>query len=56
MPNSPLPENMTKVSYILEKKAKKKLEQAAKKTGCSMSALITKALAVAGVLPSVQPR
>lgn len=44
MPNQPLPEHLTKVSYILDKTDKPKLEAAAKKEGCSMSEVITRAL------------
>lgn len=42
---------MTKVSYILEKPAKIRLEKAAKKAGVSMSKYITQILIDAGVLP-----
>jgi hypothetical protein len=41
---------MTKVSYILEKKDKAKLVRAAEKAGVSMSAVISQALAKAGIL------
>jgi hypothetical protein len=51
MPTTPLPETMTKVSYILEKPAKIRLEKAAKKAGVSMSKYITQILIDAGVLP-----
>lgn len=49
MPTSPLPDNLTKVSYILPKTAKTKLERAARAAGKSMSAVITDALVAAGV-------
>lgn len=51
MPTSKLPDNVTKVSYILEKRDKPKLVAAAEKGGISMSALITNALVSVGILP-----
>ncbi len=50
MPTSVMPEALTKVSYILEKKDKAKVAAAAKKAGVSMSMLITEALADKGIL------
>jgi len=44
MPTTSLPDHLTKVSYILPKEAKPKLEAAAKKAGVSMSEIITRAL------------
>ena len=42
--NKPLPEDATKVSYILSQKEKKKLATDAKREGVSMSEIITRAL------------
>lgn len=48
---TPLPEDLTKVSYILEKRAKDRLAKAAKRDGLSMSAFISQVLAEKGVIP-----
>ncbi len=50
MPTSPLPSDRTKVSYILDKQSKSKLEAAAKAAGVSMSEVISEALVKAGIL------
>lgn len=46
-----LPSNMTKVSFIVPKRDKPKLERAAKRAGKSMSAIISDALVQAGIFP-----
>lgn len=52
MATQKMPDHLTKVSYILPKKDKPKLEKAAAKAGKSMSAVITEALTSIGVLPN----
>jgi hypothetical protein len=49
---SQMPAHLTKVSYILPKRDKPKLERAARSKGLSMSALITETLIAAGIIPS----
>jgi hypothetical protein len=51
MPASQMPDHRTKISYIVEKRDKAKLERAARKSGLSMIDLITGALVSAGILP-----
>lgn len=51
MPASQMPDHRTKISYIVEKRDKVKLERAAQKAGVSMIDLITGALVAAGILP-----
>lgn len=51
MPTTPLPEHLTRVTYILDKVHKAKLEAAAQKAGVSMSVIISRALAKQGILP-----
>jgi len=52
MPTSQMPSHLTKISYILSKEDKARVERAAKKAGVSMSALISRALAEKGILKS----
>ncbi len=47
MPTTPLPSHLTKISYILPKKDKARLERAAKELGVSMSTYITQVLTAA---------
>lgn len=47
-----LPDNLTKISYILDRKDKEKLQIASIKAGRSMSDMITDALREAGVFGS----
>jgi hypothetical protein len=49
---TPLPENLTKISYILEKRSKERLAKAAAKAELSMSAFITQVLAERGIIPT----
>jgi len=50
MPTTPLPPGIVKVSYLLPVADKQRLEAAAKKSKRSMSAVISDALAAAGIL------
>jgi hypothetical protein len=47
MPTSPLPDHLTKISYILPKRDKARIERAAKELGCSMSDYISQMITAA---------